>query len=129
MNTWLNWLRHAFAISSVQEMSAEEERVVDRIAQEVVRRQLAVPALAFLEMSRPLNFVAAQTLHFLAPVLTVLTTSAEHETLAHFLERRESVEILGQRIEAWEAKADQAITSPANSDGSDQPSAESPPAD
>ena len=93
--------RHAFAVESSGdfEPSDEERRVADRICRELVRRRLATPALMFLEMSRPLNFLGSQLLHFLSPVLSGLTQSHGHRRLAAFLEHRGSVDYLCRRIE------------------------------
>ena len=93
--------RHAFAVetSSDFDPSDEERQVADRICRELVRRRLATPALMFLEMSRPLNFLGSQLLHFLSPVLSGLTQSPGHRHLAAFLEHRGSVDYLCRRIE------------------------------
>ena len=93
--------RHAFAVESADDFkpSDEERRVADRICRELVRRRLATPALMFLEMSRPLNFLGSQLLHFLSPVLSGLTQSHGHRRLAAFLEHRGSVDYLCRRIE------------------------------
>lgn len=79
--------------------SDEQRRVADRICRELVRRRLATPALMFLEMSRPLNFLGSQLLHFLSPMLSGLTQSHGHRHLAAFLEHRGSVDYLCRRIE------------------------------
>ncbi len=106
MGSWPAWLRHAFAVESSQDpVTPDQERVVDTVAREVVRRQLTTPAVAFLEMSRPLNFITAQALHFLAPAISVLTTTADHEVLASFLERRDSLDRLMFRIDYWEQQS------------------------
>ncbi len=93
--------RHAFAVDTVTsfEPSDEERQLVDRICRELVRRRLATPALMFLEMSRPLNFLGSQLLHFLSPLLSGLTQSRGHRHLAAFLEHRGSVDYLCRRIE------------------------------
>jgi hypothetical protein len=97
----MNWFRHAFALDPPGPSApTEAERpIVDRVCQEVVRRRMTVPALAFLEMSRPLNFLAANTIHFFSPLLSVLVTGDEHRRFAEFLERRGSIDHLCRRIE------------------------------
>lgn len=106
MNAWTEWLHNAFAVDSSQDpLSESQRRVLDTVACEVARRQLTAPALTFLEMSRPLNFVTAQGLHFLAPAISALTTSADHEVFANLLERRDSIDLLIARIEYWEQQA------------------------
>jgi hypothetical protein len=100
----MNWIRHAFALDppGPAEPTEAERPIVDRLCQEVVRRRLTVPAIAFLEMSRPLNFVAANTLHYFAPILSALGTGEDHRRFAEFLERRGSIDHLCRRIEELE---------------------------
>ena len=127
----MNWLQHAFDTSGPEEPpSPAQLELVEKLCHEIVRRRLALPALVFLEMSRPLNTLSAQALHFLAPVLSMFTgpatdkespaaaaspsssstptdpplpkPPAAHELLAHFLERPDSITLLSDRIEAQE---------------------------
>lgn len=99
----MQWLRHAFQVDTAEEAPRLEElELVNRVAREVVRRRLTTPALAFLEMARPLNFLGAQALHFFAPILTVLFDRREYEMFSHFLERRDAVDRLCSRIEELE---------------------------
>ncbi len=128
MTTWTEWFQHAFAVNaSEDELTAQQQAVVHAVARDLVRRRLTVPALAFLKMSEPLNYVGAQTLHMFGPALsvfspavdkedaldnpalasalTVLTTTRERETFAEFLERRDSLEILTSVIEDLEKQA------------------------
>ncbi len=127
----MNWLKHAFDASGPDEPpSPAQLEMVEKLCHEVVRRRLAIPALVFLEISRPLNTLSAQSLHFLAPMLSMFsgpkaapappvpetsppspsdTSSpapakplAPHEILAQFLERRDSIPYLCDRIEALE---------------------------
>jgi hypothetical protein len=104
----MNWFCHAFALNPTEPVPGPpgptdaERPIVDRLCAEVVRRGLTVPALAFLEISRSMNGVAAQTIHFFDPVLSVLGTSDHHRRFAEFLERRDSVAYLCRRIEELE---------------------------
>ena len=121
----MNWLQHAFDTSGPDEPpTAAQLELVETLSHELVRRRLALPTLVFLEMSRPLNTLSAQVLHFFAPVLSMFTgpraadvslssplaptapptpkPPAAHELLAHFLERPDSITLLSDRIEALE---------------------------
>jgi hypothetical protein len=101
----LKWLKHAFAIDSatVAEPNDEQRALVDRLCAEVARRRLTTPALLILEMSRPLNYVSAQFLHFLQPILTVVTDSHGYQQLTAFLEQRGSIEYICRQLEARDA--------------------------
>jgi len=123
----MNWLKHAFDISGPDgPPTAAQLELVEKLCYEIVRRRLALPALVFLEMSRPLNTLSAQALHFLAPFLGMFSDRAgsskpsplevdpvsdsgptsqppaAHQLFAQFLERPDSVEFLCDRIEALE---------------------------
>ncbi len=119
----MNWLQHAFDTRGPDEPPPPAQlELVEKLCHEVVRRRLALPTLVFLEMSRPLNTLSAQALHFLAPMLGMFTgqraadvslssptdvpptpkPAAAHELLAQFLERPDSVGFLCDRIEAME---------------------------
>lgn len=101
----MQWLKHAFAIDppGPAQPTDEQRAVIEKLCAEVVRRGLAAPALVALEMSRPLNFISSQALHFLAPIVSVFTDADAHKHLAEFLERRGSVDYLCGRIEELEA--------------------------
>lgn len=102
----LDWLKHAFAVNTHTAPPTEAElRLVDQLAREVARRQLSAPALAFLEMSRPLNYLGAQALHFFSPMLSAILDAQGYNTFARFLERRDAIDILCRRIEDWEQQA------------------------
>jgi len=101
-----DWLKHAFAIDppgAVQPNEAERN-LVERVCLEIVRRRLSAPALLLLEMSRPLNYVSAQFLHFVHPFLTVVGAGTASEQLARFLEHRGALEYVADRLEQAEAR-------------------------
>jgi hypothetical protein len=121
----VKWLQHAFAVDppGPAEPTVEQRAAVDAICREIVRRHLSTPALLFLEMSRPLNYIGSQTLHFFQPMIGVLTDSKGPEHFALFLEKRGSIEYICRRIEHLEAAASAAekseIRNP-KSEGNDQ---------
>lgn len=102
-----DWLKHAFAVDRPGPASPNdaERTVVDRVLTEVVRRRLAIPALMFLEMSRSMNYLGAQVLHYFAPFVTVLVDTQSYDVFANFLERRGSVDYMCQRLEELGEKA------------------------
>ena len=113
----MRWLKHAFAVDppGPAEPTLEQKAAVDKVCAEIVRRHLTTPALLFLEMSRPLNYLSAQALHFFAPFVSVLTNAEGHRHFAAFLERRGSMDYLCGRIEELEAEADRGSPSTAES--------------
>lgn len=119
----MQWLRHAFAIDppGPAQPDEAERALVDRVCAEVVRRHLATPALLFLEMSRPLNYLSAQALHFLQPFLSALGNTADAERLARFLERRGSIEYVANRLESLDGRDREARALLRPTEGSRQP--------
>lgn len=106
----MKWLKHAFAVDppGPAEPTPAQRDAVEKVCREVVRRHLTTPALIFLEMSRPLNYIGSQTLHFFQPMISALTDSAAPGHFAEFLEHRGSIEYICRRIEALEAEAEAA---------------------
>lgn len=106
---WRQRLPHAFAVSPSGDasLSPESRALADHLADRVSRRGLGVPAVMLLEMSRPLNYVAAQALHGLTPLLGSLVGEARVQGLAELLEQRGAVDYLCQRIESRPNTPDQ----------------------
>lgn len=91
----LDRIKHAFAVDTAGSPPTPEQRaLLDRLAREIVRREMATPALLFLEMARPVNYLGAQALHYFAPLVTTLVDAGSYEQFAEFLARRDAIEIL-----------------------------------
>jgi hypothetical protein len=104
---WDKW-KHAFAVNEpLPPLTEEVKTMVDRLAREVVRRHLTTPALMFLEMSRPMNYLGAQAMHFFTPMVSALFGGERYEEFARFLERRDALEIIAAQIEKLERLATQ----------------------
>jgi len=102
-------LRHAFAVDEPgpADPTPEQQGPVDWFCRQVAKRRLSTASLVLLETSKPLNFVAAQTMHFFSPAVWALARTAGHEQYCHFaayLERRGSMDYLQARIEHFEAE-------------------------
>ncbi len=95
-----DWLRNAFAVSPHLEPPTEDQRILlEKVSREIVKRGMTTPALAFLEMSRPMNYLGAQALHFFAPLLTSVFDTQAYEQFSKFLERRDAIDIWCEQIE------------------------------
>ena len=103
----MRWLKHAFAVDppGPAQPTPEQGQAADAVCRQIVKRHLTTPAILFLEMSRPLNYLGSQVLHFFAPLLSVLSQSGGHRHFAAFLEQRGSIDYLCRRIEELEAEA------------------------
>jgi hypothetical protein len=80
-------------------ISPEDEALLDRIAERVVRMGLATPAVFFLESVKPLSFVGSQALVFFEPFVRAFLALPDYERFARLMEERESIERLLVRIE------------------------------
>lgn len=100
----MKWLKHAFAVDppGPAEPTPEQKSAVDKVCAEIVRRHLTMPALVFLESSRPLNFLGSQAMHFFMPIVSAITDSRGPQHFAEFLSRRGSIDYLCRRIEDYE---------------------------
>ena len=101
-------IRRAFAVDppGSAEPTPEQQPAVDWFCKQVAKRRLTTPGLIALEMSRPLNFIGAQAMHFFAPGVWALLRQQSYEHYIHFsafLEKRGSVDYLVHRIEHFEA--------------------------
>lgn len=98
--TFLTGLKHAFAVDSGEaDFTPEDMALLQKIAGGVVKRQLATPAIMFLESVRPLNFLGSQTLIFFQPIVDMIISTTEMERFSRILERRKSIPILIDLIE------------------------------
>ena len=76
----------------------EAEALLEKLADGIVRRQLAIPAVLLLETCKPLNFVGSQALAFLAPLLTLIFNKADVDRFIELLEKRQSVDLICDTI-------------------------------
>jgi hypothetical protein len=89
------------------ELTSEEEdrKLIDAVAARVVRMGLAVPAIFFLESTKPLSYVGSQVLVFLEPFVKSVLTVASYDRFVALLEDRSNIEKLLRRIEEMDEEA------------------------
>src|SRR5712691_5540847 len=73
--------------------------ILDRIAAEVVRRGMVTPAVFFIELNRPLSFLAGQAAHMLFPFLAPLFGIGTARQLAELLEDPANLDRLLKKME------------------------------
>jgi hypothetical protein len=84
-----------------KELGDDDRRLLDSIADGIVKRKLTPAALFFLESMKPLNFIAASAMIFLRPVVqTVSQNPITWDRVSKILERRGGIELLLRRLEA-----------------------------
>ena len=97
-------LVHAFSTRSEAEpLTIEDLVLLQRIADAVVQRRMAAPAVVFLESLGPMNFLGSQALHFFAPIIELAFSAQEVSQVAALLERRDTTVRLIALIEAASA--------------------------
>jgi hypothetical protein len=93
-------LRHAFAVHSAhQGWTSEDDLLLDRVAEVIVRRGMAAPATMFLESMGPMNFLGSQALQFFSPIMECAFPAKEITHIARLLERRDTLSRLVTLIE------------------------------
>ena len=83
----------------------EEAAVLERVATKVVDKGWTVPAILFLESVKPLNFISSQAMVFFEPIVQSIFNLRDYDTFRTALEKRITIELLIQRIEALDAVA------------------------
>ena len=90
-------------ISESLSISNTEKQLITGLADKIVRRGLAVPAIFFLEMVKYMSFIGSQLMVFFGPVITVFIQSESYYKITHLLEERQNVEFLMLEIERMES--------------------------
>lgn len=79
-----------------------DEALLTAVAGRVVRMGMAVPAVFFLESTKPLSFVGSQALVFLEPFVKAFLNLASYDRFTTLMEDRKNVERLIRKIEELE---------------------------
>lgn len=98
MKKIINGFKHAFAIDAAK-LKDKEIDLIKKLADIVVRRRMMLPAIMFLESTRPLNFLGNQAMVFFKPIITQFFSSSEYDKLADIMENRKSIDVLISEIE------------------------------
>jgi hypothetical protein len=85
-----------------ERFTEEDDGLIEKVAEKVVSRGLAVPAIFILESSKPLAFLGGQLLVFLEPFIQTLFNFKQYQRFAFLMENRENWERLLRKIEDME---------------------------
>ncbi len=83
--------------------SDEDELLIEKVAQKIVRMRMTVPAIFFLESSKPLAFLGSQLLIFFEPFIQTLFNFRQYQRFALLMEDRANWEKLLRKIEDLDA--------------------------
>ena len=75
------------------------DEIIEKISRAVVKRRLETPAVALLEMHKPLSVIGSNLVMLLTPLAAPFVTWRRCDEMAFFLMDRENVERLIGRIE------------------------------
>lgn len=108
MNT-NKWWKNIFAdptegLIEENELTEENKKeLMKKIADQVVKRQLTVPTIMFLESIKPLSFIGSQAMIFFNPLAQIVYPTEIYGRLQMMFEDRANVELLIQTIEEEDA--------------------------
>ena len=85
-----------------ERLCPEKQALISKLARLIVKREMSVPAILFLESVKPLSLVGSQLMHFLAPLVQCFFDFRSYELLAEMMEDRANVERLVDEIERQE---------------------------
>jgi hypothetical protein len=80
-----------------------QKELLEKIADQIVKRKMTTPAILFFESIKPLSFVGSQALVFLQPIVQAFLNRREYDEIVLMMEERENVEKLLVEIERQEA--------------------------
>jgi len=80
----------------------QSEQLIERLAKQISRRRLTVPAILLLQVTRPLSFIASQGLLLCQPLLSFVYDATRVADYAELLADRASIDRLVAQLEAEE---------------------------
>ncbi len=85
-------------------LNDEQIKLLEKLADWIVRKGMTTPAILFLESVRPLNFVGSQVMVFFQPAVQAVFKVPEWNEFRLIMEDRNSIEIFLDLIEKKEAE-------------------------
>jgi hypothetical protein len=82
----------------------EDQELINKVANKIVRMRMTVPAIFFLESSKPLAFLGSQLLIFFEPFIQTLFNIRQYQRFALLMEHHENWERLIRKMEDLEAE-------------------------
>ena len=78
---------------------SDNKKIIKKLANEIVFRGMAVPAIFFLESTKHISFIGSQFLIFLGPIATCFINNSKYYNFTEIIEDRDNIEILITEIE------------------------------
>ena len=86
------------------ELDEKDYGLLLELARKTVRRRMSVPAIFFLESTKPLSYVGSQAMVFFGPFVRLLFESPNYYRYSEMLEDRDNLELLLRMIEELESE-------------------------
>ncbi|MGE5560507.1 MAG: hypothetical protein ACM3XN_05555 [Chloroflexota bacterium] len=84
----------------MEELTAKRrDELIDWFVDQVTKRGLTTPAIIFLEVNRPMTFVASSLATFLGPIVGVVLPPNMMDEIAALLADRSNVDLVIDRLE------------------------------
>ena len=77
----------------------DNQKIISRLAADIVQRGVSVPAIFFLESTKYISFIGSQFLVFLGPIATCFINNQKYYNYTSIFEDRKNVEFLISEIE------------------------------
>ena len=95
--------KHAFYIEKPSDLNKNvcdsEDEFMKRLADGILNRKMAVPAILFLETYRPLNFIGNQIMTFFRPFASTVYPKHKYDKILTALENRGNIDKLIKLLE------------------------------
>ena len=84
----------------LEDISLErQENLLKRLADKIIQMGMITPAIFFLEMNKPLNFIGSQLMLIFEPFAQLVFNYADYHTFVLMMEKRDNIEKLIRMIE------------------------------
>ena len=78
---------------------SNNQKIISRLAADIVKRGVSVPAIFFLESTKYISFIGSQFIVFLGPIATCFINNQKYYNYTSIFEDRKNVEFLISEIE------------------------------
>ena len=83
----------------IQNLTIDDKNFLTKIVKKIIELKLVTPAIFFLEMAKPLNFIGSQTMVFFGPIVSAFVKADGYYRAAELFENNVSVEFLISELE------------------------------
>ena len=77
----------------------DNQKIISRLAADIVKRGVSVPAIFFLESTKYISFIGSQFLVFLGPIATCFINNQKYYNYTSIFEDKKNIEFLISEIE------------------------------